>query len=204
MFKLLLDNSRTVQIFIYFAAGQDTEVVDHFKNLDILNIKSPIKVNILERLLKETNYDPDKTKYLVDGLTNGFDIGYHGKTDRRDKAANILLSIGTKTQIWNKVMKEVKAGRYAGPFKDKLPFGNYIQSPIGLVPKDGGKQTRLIFHLSYNFSESNKLMNACTPEQWFGVKYNDLDHVIENSLSILQRKGVNITYYSKTDVLQQS
>ena len=45
-------------------------------------------------------------------------------------------------------MKEVKEGRYAGPF-ESIPFDSYIQSPIGLVPKDGGKDTRLIFHLSY-------------------------------------------------------
>ena len=34
-------------------------------------------------------------------------------------------------------MKEVKLGRVAGPFL-KVPFDNYIQSPIGLVPKAGG------------------------------------------------------------------
>ena len=37
-------------------------------------------------------------------------------------------------------MKEVKEGRYAGPFKDN-PYKYYIQSPIGLVPKDNGKNT---------------------------------------------------------------
>ena len=42
--------------------------------------------------------------------------------------------------------EEVKVGRVAGPFAE-IPFENYIQSPIGLVPKSGGDQTRLIFHL---------------------------------------------------------
>ena len=42
--------------------------------------------------------------------------------------------------LWNKVMKEVEAKRFAGPF-EKIPFDNFIQSPIGLVPKDGGKST---------------------------------------------------------------
>ena len=35
-------------------------------------------------------------------------------------------------------MKEVKAKRFAGPFKN-IPFENYIQSPIGLVPKSGNR-----------------------------------------------------------------
>ena len=48
-------------------------------------------------------------------------------------------------------MKEVKAERVAGPF-ESIPYENYIQSPIGLVPKSGNK-TRMIFHLSYKFGE---------------------------------------------------
>ena len=54
-------------------------------------------------------------------------------------------------------MKEIKERRYAGPFmKENFPFVNYIQSPIGLVPKAGNK-TRLIFHLSYDFGEEDDL-----------------------------------------------
>ena len=45
-------------------------------------------------------------------------------------------------------MKEVKLKRFAGPFESS-PFEDFIQSPVGLVPKDNGKDTRLIFHLSY-------------------------------------------------------
>ena len=43
-------------------------------------------------------------------------------------------------ELWNKVMKGVNLKRYAGPF-DSIPFENYVQSPIGLIPKDGGKST---------------------------------------------------------------
>ena len=45
-------------------------------------------------------------------------------------------------------MTEVQAKRYTGPY-EKVPYEFFIQSPIGLVPKDKGKKTRLIFHLSY-------------------------------------------------------
>ena len=91
------------------------------------------------------------------------------------KAPNLKLNVGTKTDLWNKVMKEVKVGRYAGPFNE-IPFENYIQSPIGLVPKDGGLNTRLIFHLSYPRIQSNlkqKSVNGCTPKWKTSVKYPD-------------------------------
>ena len=45
-------------------------------------------------------------------------------------APNLKLTVGNETILWNKVMKEVKAKRYAGPFTE-----DFIQSPIGLVPK---------------------------------------------------------------------
>ena len=47
-------------------------------------------------------------------------------------------------ELWNKVMKEVELGRYVGPV-ERPPFDSYVQSPIGLVPKDKGLKTRLIF-----------------------------------------------------------
>ena len=67
-------------------------------------------------------------------------------------------------------MKEVKAGRYAGPF-DEVPYDNFIQSPIGLVPKAGGK-TRLIFHLSFEFKgEDGGSVNGCNPKEKCSVQY---------------------------------
>ena len=75
-------------------------------------------------------------------------------------------------------MKEVQSGRYAGPY-DEIPYENFIQSPIGLVPKSGIK-TRLIFHLSFHFDKRDAnnrqpSVNACTPKNLCSVKYNDLD-----------------------------
>ena len=99
-------------------------------------------------------------------------------------------------------MKEVQAKRYAGPFSD-IPYDNYIQSPIGLVPKGKPelKQTRLIFHLSFNFNgETENSFNACTPRDLCSVKYNDIDHAIKNSLRILEDQGADVIYYAKTDV----
>ena len=84
--------------------------------MDLTNIVTPVKADILESLLIETNYDKVKTKYLVDGFKFGFDLGYDGPEDIKLESNNLKFTIGDKTELWNKVMKEVKEKRYAGPF----------------------------------------------------------------------------------------
>ena len=100
--------------------------------------------------MKAPGYDEYKTKHLVDGFTHGFDLKFRGNHKVKRTAANLKFQpgVGSPLELWNKVMKEVKAKRYAGPFV-KPPFEHFIQSPIGLVPKDKGTKTRLIFHLSH-------------------------------------------------------
>ena len=72
-------------------------------------------------------------------------------------------------------MKEVKLKRYAGPFS-KPPFKDYIQSPIGLVPKDNGNDTRLIFHLSY--PRDGRSVNSEIPDDLCSVTYPDFQEAI--------------------------
>ena len=101
-------------------------------------------------------------------------------------------------------MKEVKEERYAGPFED-IPFDNFVQSPIGLVPKQGNK-TRLIFHLSYNFSEQlqDASINASTPKEWCSVHYNNLDMAVKQCLLASKQAYINFDtktiYLGKTDL----
>ena len=111
-------------------------------------------------------------------------------------------------EICKKIMKEVQMGRYAGPF-EKIPYENYIQSPIGLVLKHGG-QTRLIFHLSYDFGpeEHQKSLNYHTPDDICKVKYRNLDYTVKICLKLkgesqrcnVQSDNPGIIYFSKTDM----
>ena len=91
-------------------------------------------------MLKDAQYDTTEIEFLHQGFSQGFDIGYDGPKDRRSTSENIPFTVGNETQLWNKVMKEVKLNRVAGPYEN-IPFEYYIQSPIGLVPKAGGNQT---------------------------------------------------------------
>ena len=174
----------------------------HYEEYNWEEILTPIKVDNLRECLTQSGYDKRKTAYIIQGFQAGFDIGYRGPENRVEEANNLPFRIGNQTELWNKIMKEVQLGRYAGPY-EKLPFQYYIQSPVGLVPKAGNK-TRLIFHLSYDFGsegdEPRKSVNHHTPQHLCTVKYRDLDHAIRNCLNLLKNcQAGTILYYSKTD-----
>ena len=65
-----------------------------------------------------------------------------------------------------------------------MPFNNFIQSPIGLVPKAGTDQTRLIFHLSCDFKDGHKSVNYHTPRDKCSVHYRDIDYVVETYIEL--------------------
>ena len=46
----------------------------------------------------------------MDGFKHGFDLHYEGPTCRCDTARNLPFRVGDKYDLWEKVMKEVKAG----------------------------------------------------------------------------------------------
>ena len=160
------------------------EEILHYENWDLENITTPVDMKVLHSLLVQSNYNEQKTKYVIDGFRNGFSIGYEGDEQVKRNSQNLKFSIGNETILWNKVMKEVKLKRFTGPY-EQIPFEHYIQSPIGLVPKDGGRETRLIFHLSYprNSSKGKKLsVNANTPQEICKVKYCDFDMAIHRCI----------------------
>ena len=98
-------------------------------------------------------------------------------------------------------MKEVKLGQYTGPFKE-IPeefADDFIQFPIGLVSKDDGKNTRLIFHLSYPRNTKDGTpspsVNANTDKNLCSVKYPDFNDAVRLCLS----EG-RVCHVSKSDM----
>ena len=128
--------------------------------------------------LRRSNFDQEKSEVLIKGFSEGFDIGYRGPNDRADESENIPFSVGSHEDMWAKIMKEVKLGRTSGLYSS-VPYKNFIQSPVGLVPK-AGNQTRMIFHLSFDFGveEQCKSLNYHTPNDLCSVKYNDIDYAV--------------------------
>ena len=41
-------------------------------------IVTPVNIDRYEMLLKESNFNPKKTQYLVSGFKRGFSLGYRG------------------------------------------------------------------------------------------------------------------------------
>ena len=154
----------------------------YFSNYNLSDVVSPVQVDQLEALLTQTKYDKGKAEELIDGFKNGFDIGYRGPEKVQQRSPNLKLVVGSLTDLWNKVMKEVQLGRYAGPYSSP-PFKYFIQSPIGLVPKDHGTKTRLIFHLSYP-KRTDKSVNANTPQELKSVSYQDFDAAVRLCLAV--------------------
>ena len=177
------------------------------------DIVTPVDADVFHKLLVDTQYDPDETNFVVQGFKKGFSIEYHGPQKRQSLSKNLPLSVGNKTILWNKIMKEVGLKRVASPFT-KIPFENYIQSPIGLVPKAGGDGTRLIFHLSYDFSDDNTSVNANTPRELCAVTYSDIDQAVRSILilrdktrKVARERGIDdlednltVIYLSKSDI----
>ena len=175
----------------------DEESVLYYENFDIESVITPVDVKELETLLNETGYNKEKTSRLIQGFKEGFDLGYQGPHNIKKTPPNLKLQVGNEKILWNKVMKEVKEKRYAGPFKE-IPFESYIQSPIGLVKKEGGDGTRLIFHLSYPrtgmSANSETLHHLCT------VVYPSFDKAIQICLAELAEADSSKLFISKSDM----
>ena len=124
-------------------------------------------------------------------FTEGFDLHYEGPLKNTVREApNLKLRVGSKCELQNKVMNEVKLGHFAGPFKNKPPYEKYIQSPIDLVPKDKGTKTRLIFHLS--FPKDGNSINSGIPKSKCLVKYPDFIEAIKLCMQEDQRSALAI------------
>ena len=115
----------------------------YFENFDVEHICTLVDANKLNELLTTAGYDNDKKNFLVRGFTEGFDLGFVKPKNYPQKrfAPNLKLRVGSKLELWNKVMKEVQLKRYAGLYREnEIPFENFVRSPVGLVPKDKGKR----------------------------------------------------------------
>ena len=150
-----------------------------FSNFDLENVVSPVNADVLEKLLVESDYNAKKTKRIVEGFRRGFDLGYRGPSNVELTSPNLKFTVEDEVDLWNKVMKEVRVKRCAGPYPiEEPPFKHFIQSPIGLVPKDAGRETRLIFHLSYPRNGSTSV-NINTPKRKSKVKYPDFSEAVK-------------------------
>ena len=80
----------------------------YYENFNLKDIVTPVCIEPLIKQLRQAGYDKEKIEYLEQGFSEGFNIGYQGPEKRQSKSNNIPLRVGNKTELWNKLMKEVQ------------------------------------------------------------------------------------------------
>ena len=190
--KTNFSNRYVITNLCYIFFTEICEVME-FSEQNWKNVVMPIHIKEFANILNEAGYNKDKAAYLVQGFTNGFDIGYRGPKQRKHESNNIPIKpgVGSLLEMWNKIMKEVKEN-YAGPF-EWPPTSYYVQSPLGLVPKAGNK-TRLIFHLSFDFGEEDEQKSTGTHQNIY-VQWNIMIWI---KLCVIRYRCLIITRFNKS------
>ena len=111
---------------------------------------TPLRPERFAHMLR--NYpDTEFVQYFVEGLRNGFRLGYTGLQFERT-TPNARTARDYPQIVRDYVAKEVSSKHTIGPF-DKPPFPNFVCSSLGVRPKKLGG-VRLIMDLSRPFNES--------------------------------------------------
>ena len=92
--------------------------------------------------------NPDKVAYVVQGLRDGFHLGFNYSTSLKSATGNMASALLNPQVIDNYLQSEVQTGRVAGPFSQP-PLPVLHVSRFGVIPKrhQPGKW-RLILNLS--------------------------------------------------------
>ena len=118
-------------------------------------------------------------KYIINGLRNGFDIGFTGEFSAT-RPPNLKSATQNKTLIQQAIDKEISRGHTAGPFPNP-PFPNTHCSPIGAAPKKDGT-ARLIMDLSQPHGSS---INDDISKEQFSIEYSHFDDAVD----LVNKKG---------------
>ena len=119
--------------------------------------------------------DRDTVLYIINGFTNGFDVGFRGHfTEPNTRPRNLLSARDNVFQVDEAIRKELTRGHTSGPFL-LPPFGHTHCSPIGAAPKPDGS-IRLIMDLS---SPRGQAVNEGIDQEIFACKYTKFDDAVD-------------------------
>ena len=145
----------------------------------------------LKYYLNLINYNKETTSYLLNGFTNGFQLG--STVDIRDIRPNNSKNVSNNDHVVrSKLQKEIEAGRIKGPFSEP-PFTPLHISPLNIREKKTPGKYRLIQNLSYPYDGGS--INDNIPPDKKTVKYASVGDAIK-ILSSLPRHA----YTAKTDI----
>ena len=136
--------------------------------------KATTPINI-EKLGEKLTHHPDqnKVRFIIEGLAQGFDIGYGGSiTNTRPN--NLLTACNNPRAVSEAIRKELERGHTSRPFINP-PFRITHCSPIGAVPKPDGS-CRLILDLSSPRGDS---VNEGIDKDEFSVTYSKFNDAVD-------------------------
>ena len=133
-----------------------------------VDIATPVNIPYFSELLRN-HPDPELVRYLVNGLTYGFDIGIN-KSPSLSRPRNHKSARDNPEGVTKAICKELKSGHIAGPFH-LPPWPDLHCSPLGAREKDDGT-IRLIMDLSYPEGDS---VNSYISKDDFSVEYTGFD-----------------------------
>ena len=134
--------------------------------------------------------DPMLKRYLVSGFQFGFRL-FNFKSFPQSPPANLKSAYQLPHIVDEKLSKESKLGRIAGPFQAP-PMSNMVFSPLGLQPKKAQGEYRVIHHLSFPPGQS---VNDGIPKECASVHYTSVGQAIQSILHF--GRG---SYLAKTDI----
>ena len=146
---------------------------------------TPVKIQVLQDYLLQSNYDSQEIEYLVDGFSV-----FSEKFTAQVNCPNLRSALERPEIVKEKICKELLAGRVAGPFLHR-PCESFNVSPLGLCPKKEKNKFRLIFHLSHPHGDS---VNDFIPQEFSTVHYTNIADAINGI------KTFDTCFLAKTDI----
>eukprot|EP00111_Clytia_hemisphaerica_P017398 TCONS_00051449-protein len=178
------------------ASKQDTQELDVSQahpllvQHSVLQPTNPLPESIItpvniENFSSALQYHPDQElcRYLINGLQNGFHIGFEGP-HHTTLPKNLRSATEHSEAVTEAICKELSRRHTAGPFA-KPPIQDLHCSPLGSREKKDGTR-RLIMDLSQPDGES---INEGIPKENFTVKYLNFD------------QATDLVYYKGKDCL---
>jgi len=135
---------------------------------------TPINVDRFQHELRH-HPNPDKVVYVVQGLREGFHLGFNYSTSLKSASGNMASALQNPQVIDNYLQSEVQLGRVAGPFSES-PLPVLHVSRFGVIPKrhQPGKW-RLILDLS---SPAGHSVNDGIAGEDYSLQYMKVDDII--------------------------
>ena len=156
------------------------------------SLPTPVIVNNLAWLLRDSRYDLDLIHDLTQGFTCGFRIPFQSSLPHTIQPRNHPSMLDNSSVVDLMIASELKLGRIAGPVSAP-PFEDFVISPLGLIPKKKEPGAfRLIHDLSFPKGDS---VNSGIPREYCSVSYEDYDYFV----SILAHEGRGC-YIAKADI----